>query len=259
MSYFLWSLENTLHFYLFVGFGFYALLVSGCFQIKLLKLNEKVQKICFFCKCSDRCVVLAFLSLFNPSLLTFFLTPFPYMVIILCKQSLKQVCFVWLIFCSTAVYGGVSYYLWTLGNTLHFYLFVGFALGSFCMAGVLQIECLKLHKKAKNIRKYVVFTFLLLFNPSLIFIFIFFLTPIPYMIVCCVNNDSEKVRDYIITVWLVLGSIGLFAGVWYYLWTLDDTTPRSFYPVPAAISLIGSGYLQLKYFSDTLTWLFRFV
>ena len=191
----------------------------------------------------DRFICFLFLSLFNPSLLLLFLTPFPYT----CgKKRLRKLCLIWLVICSMGIYGGVSYFLWSLENTVIFYLFIGTGFYSLLMAGCFQIKLLTLSEKVqklcffcKSSKRCMKFTFLSLFNPSLI---IFFSTPIPYMV------NSEKVRGCILMTWLVLGSIGLFAGVWYYLWTLDDTTPRSFYPVPAAISLIGSGYLQLKYF-----------
>ena len=250
VSYFLWSLENTLHFYLFVGFGFYSLLVSGCFQIKLLKLREEVQKLCFFCKCSGRCVGFAFLLFFNPSLLIFFLTPFPYMAIILCKQSLKHVCFVWLVFCSMALYGGVSYFLWTLGNTLNFYLFVGVGLYVLCLSGFLQIFLLELNETVYG--DCLICFFILFLSPCNPSVLIFFFTPFPYILLLCLECDD--VLKCASLIWSGICSFAIYLGLSIVLLVVfGNFKAYLIFFFTAWLPLVGSGLAQrfiLKHHED---------
>ena len=239
VSYFLWTFGNMLHFYLFVYFGSYSLCISGLLQIKLLELNYKIEEKCF------RCVAFLLLSFLNPSLIILFFTPFPSVVIKCCKKSLKSVCFIWLGICSIAIYGGVSYFLWTLENTLHFYLFVGIGCYSLFISGFLQIKLLKLSQKiAKmSLHRCIVFSFLLLFNPSLI---ICFFTPFPYVAIKFSNKEELKEIYQGLLIWFGIVSIAIYGGLAYLLWTLDQKLAFFFFLFFGWIPLVFSGLCQIK-------------
>ena len=178
------------------------------------------------CDSFKRIVAFLGLSLFNPSLLLLFFTPFPYTLAMYCKKRLRLFCLIWLIICSMAVYGSVSYYLWTLGNTLYFYLFLGIGAHFLCIAGSIQMKLSKFsiahakrsfvcNKKGSVVMKCFAHLVLSPFNPSL---FMFFLTPVPYMVlICC----KKRLRRYCL-IWLVFCSMAIYGGASYFLWTLGN-------------------------------------
>ena len=84
--------------------------------------------------------------------------------------------------------------------------------------------------------------FLSIFNPSLL---LFFFTPFPYMwLICCVKRNFKR----ILKTWLVLCTIGIYAGVLTYLIILDNWIPLTFFPGAGLIALIVSAIAQGKLF-----------